>query len=131
MYQAAKESLSKAQRVSRHDGASVALGKVMLAAGDVRGAIDAYEKSLDQTPDNPSLLTTLGLLHLRLGSSYKAFDYLGTKKKLQKNLSFFEILSQFFFVQKERRWRRILVMLGRFLLQLLSSRTTTIWMLHF
>ena len=28
-------------------------------------------------PQNPELLTTVGLLYLRLGENYKAFDYLG------------------------------------------------------
>jgi Bardet-Biedl syndrome 4 protein len=29
------------------------------------------------SPENPELLTTIGLLYLRIGDNFKAFDYLG------------------------------------------------------
>jgi len=40
-------------------------------------AIDIYLEALDYSPENPELLTTVGLLYLRLGENFKAFDYLG------------------------------------------------------
>ena len=34
-------------------------------------------EALEFSPENPELLTTVGLLYLRLGENYKAFDFLG------------------------------------------------------
>lgn len=31
----------------------------------------------ENSPENPEILTTLGLLYLRVGENYKAFDYFG------------------------------------------------------
>ena len=36
-----------------------------------------YLEALEFSPENPELLTTVGLLYLRLGENYKAFDFLG------------------------------------------------------
>ena len=41
-------------------------------------AIDVYTEALDHSPDNPDILTTVGLLYLRLGQNYRAFDYLSS-----------------------------------------------------
>jgi Bardet-Biedl syndrome 4 protein len=40
-------------------------------------AIQVYLEALEFSPENPDLLTTVGLLYLRLGENYRAFDYLG------------------------------------------------------
>ena len=53
------------------------LGKVYTLQEDYRTAIDVYLEALEFSPENPELLTTVGLLYLRLGENYKAFDFLG------------------------------------------------------
>ena len=35
------------------------------------------QEALEFSPESPTLLTTVGLLHLHLGDSHKAFEYLG------------------------------------------------------
>ena len=53
------------------------LGKVYTLQEEYRQAIDVYLEALEFSPENPELLTTVGLLYLRLGENYKAFDFLG------------------------------------------------------
>ena len=36
-----------------------------------------YLEALEFSPENPEVLTTIGLLYLRLGENYRAFDFLG------------------------------------------------------
>ena len=54
------------------------LGKVHTLQEQYRAAIDVYLEALEFSPENPELLTTVGLLYLRLGENYKAFDFLGS-----------------------------------------------------
>ena len=42
-----------------------------------REAIDTLLEALEFSPENPELLTTLGLLYLRSGDSFRAVDFLG------------------------------------------------------
>lgn len=53
------------------------LGEVYARKEDYRSAIDTYLEALEFSPENPELLTTLGLLYLRLSENLKAFQYLG------------------------------------------------------
>jgi Bardet-Biedl syndrome 4 protein len=39
--------------------------------------VEVYLEALEFSPENPEILTTVGLLYLRLGENYKAFDFLG------------------------------------------------------
>ncbi|PNG99216.1 Bardet-Biedl syndrome 4, partial [Tetrabaena socialis] len=41
-------------------------------------AINVYMEALEHSPENPEILTTLGLLFLRTNDNNRAFDYLGT-----------------------------------------------------
>lgn len=45
--------------------------------GDEKGAIEIYQEALEFSPENPDLLTTLGLLYLKEKKQFRAFDYLG------------------------------------------------------
>ena len=67
----------KANKLQRHDITFMQLGKVHTLQEDYKKAIDVYLDALEFSPENPEILTTLGLLYLRQGDNYKAFDYLG------------------------------------------------------
>ena len=41
---------------------------------DYKAAADVYLEALEFSPENPELLTMLGLLYLRLGENFRAFD---------------------------------------------------------
>lgn len=43
----------------------------------LQAAINVYMEALEHSPDNAEILTTVGLLFLRVGDNSKAFDYLG------------------------------------------------------
>ena len=76
-YEMAADCFRRANAVQRHDTTYMQLGKVFTLQEDYRGAIDVYLEALEFSPENPELLTTLGLIYLRLGENYKAFDFLG------------------------------------------------------
>ena len=40
-------------------------------------AVQVYLEALEFSPDNPEILTMVGLMYLRLGETFKAFDFLG------------------------------------------------------
>ena len=44
---------------------------------DYQAAIDTYLEALEFSPESSDLLTAVGLLYLRLGENFRAFDYLG------------------------------------------------------
>jgi len=76
-YDGAVECLKRANFIQRHDSTYMQLGKVYTLQEQYRTAIDVYIEALEFSPENPELLTTVGLLYLRLGENYKAFDFLG------------------------------------------------------
>ena len=76
-YSSAIEALKHANAIQRHDATYIQLGKVYTLQEDYRTAIEVYLEALEFSPENPELLTTVGLLYLRLGENYKAFDFLG------------------------------------------------------
>lgn len=49
----------------------------MLRTGKDDEALNVYMEALELCPENPELLTTVGLLFLKLGNNTKAFEYLG------------------------------------------------------
>ena len=71
------ECFKKANKLQRHDVTFMQLGKVYTLQEDFDKAIEVYLDALEFSPENPEILTTLGLLYLRKGDNYKAFDYLG------------------------------------------------------
>ncbi|KAL1512318.1 hypothetical protein AB1Y20_005580 [Prymnesium parvum] len=76
-YDAAIECFKRANLVQRHDSTYMQLGKVYTLQEQYRTAIEVYTEALEFSPENPELLTTVGLLYLRLGENYKAFEFLG------------------------------------------------------
>eukprot|EP01112_Ceratiomyxa_fruticulosa_P004571 TRINITY_DN1510_c0_g1_i3.p1 TRINITY_DN1510_c0_g1~~TRINITY_DN1510_c0_g1_i3.p1 ORF type:complete len:446 (-),score=106.20 TRINITY_DN1510_c0_g1_i3:95-1432(-) len=77
-YERAAECLKRANAISRHDSTYMQLGKLYSIQENYKAAIDVYTEALEFSPENPEILTTLGLLYLRIGGTYKAFDLFGT-----------------------------------------------------
>lgn len=76
-FEKAKDCLQHALQYHRHDASFIQLGRVLLLDGDTESAIDIFKKAIEFSPENPDLMTTLGLLYLQLGQTSKAFEYLG------------------------------------------------------
>ncbi|KAJ0400743.1 hypothetical protein P43SY_005464 [Pythium insidiosum] len=76
-YDRAIDCFQQANAINRHDATFLQLGKVFTLREDFKGAINVYLEALEFSPENPEILTTLGLLYLRIGENFRAFDYLG------------------------------------------------------
>jgi len=76
-YDGAADCFKRANAIQRHDATYMQLGKVFTLQEEYKTAIEVYLEALEFSPENPELLTTVGLLYLRLGENYKAFDFLG------------------------------------------------------
>ena len=76
-YEEAIEAFRNANAIQRHDTTFMQLGKVYTLQEDYKSAINVYLEALEFSPENPELLTTAGLLYLRMGENFKAFDFLG------------------------------------------------------
>lgn len=81
-YDQAETFFRKANLISRHDSTYLQLGKMFVQQEKLEAAIEVYLEALEGSPENAELLTTVGLLYLRIGESFKAFDYLGTSLTL-------------------------------------------------
>ncbi|XP_028679264.2 Bardet-Biedl syndrome 4 protein isoform X1 [Erpetoichthys calabaricus] len=73
----ASEQLNYALQLNKHDITFIMLGKMHMLEGDTDKAIEVYKKAVEFSPENTELLTTLGLLYLKLGIYQKAFEHLG------------------------------------------------------
>ena len=51
----------------------VTVGRGLRGQEDLKGAVEVYLEALEFSPENPEILTTLGLLYLRLGENFR-FD---------------------------------------------------------
>lgn len=71
-YADSADCFKRANAIQRHDTTYIQLGKVYTLQEEYRQAIDVYLEALEFSPENPELLTTVGLLYLRLGENYKA-----------------------------------------------------------
>jgi Bardet-Biedl syndrome 4 protein len=73
----AAENFVKANSIEQHDSTFLQLGKVYALQADYQAAVKVCLEALLFCPDNAEVLTTIGLLYLRMGESLKAFDFLG------------------------------------------------------
>ncbi len=73
----AAEKFVKANSIEQHDSTFLQLGKVYSLQANYRAAVKVCLEALLFCPDNAEVLTTIGLLYLRMGESLKAFDFLG------------------------------------------------------
>ena len=77
-YTDALDCFTHSNQLNRHDSTYLQIGRVHTLQEHYEQAIEVYTEALDHSPDNPDILTTVGLLFLRLGQNYRAFDYLGS-----------------------------------------------------
>eukprot|EP00041_Stephanoeca_diplocostata_P015833 m.303998 g.303998 ORF g.303998 m.303998 type:complete len:458 (+) comp20171_c1_seq1:348-1721(+) len=73
----AVEEMTKALSMHKHDASFMQLGKYCLMQGRVHDAIAVFTEALMFSPENADLFTMLGILHLNLGETPKAFDLFG------------------------------------------------------
>jgi len=76
-YVQAVECFTRANAIQRHDITFMQLGKVYALQEDYKSAIDVFTEALEFSAENAEVLTTLGILYLRMGENFRAFDYLG------------------------------------------------------
>ena len=76
-YEKALECFETANSINRHEITYTQMGRVYRLMGKDDEALNIYMEALEICPENPELLTTVGLLFLKLGNNTKAFEYLG------------------------------------------------------
>eukprot|EP00823_Brevimastigomonas_motovehiculus_P007131 TRINITY_DN6147_c0_g1_i1.p1 TRINITY_DN6147_c0_g1~~TRINITY_DN6147_c0_g1_i1.p1 ORF type:complete len:482 (-),score=97.88 TRINITY_DN6147_c0_g1_i1:103-1548(-) len=77
-YTDAIDNFKKANLIQKHDATFMQLGKVYTLQENFKEAIDIYLQASEFSPQNPEILTTVGLLYLRMGENDRAFDFLGS-----------------------------------------------------
>jgi Bardet-Biedl syndrome 4 protein len=76
-YSQARECLRKAIQLNRAVVSFIHLGRVYLLQGETGMAQDLYRHAVEFNPENPDLMTTLGLLYLETSQPQKAMNLLG------------------------------------------------------
>lgn len=76
-YDKALECFEAANSINRHELTYIQMGRVYRLMGKDEEALNIYSEALEICPENSELLTTVGLLYLKLGNNTKAFEYLG------------------------------------------------------
>jgi len=64
LYEPAADCFKRANAIQRHDATYMQLGKVYTLQEEYKTAIEVYLEALEFSPENPELLTTVGLLYL-------------------------------------------------------------------
>jgi Bardet-Biedl syndrome 4 protein len=76
-YARSLESFEGANSIQRSEATYSQMGRVYRLTGRDEEALAVYTEALEICPENPELLTTVGLLFLKLGDNTKAFEFLG------------------------------------------------------
>lgn len=76
-YDKSLECFEVANSIQRNEVTYTQMGRVFRLTGKDEDALNVYMEALEICPENPELLTTVGLLFLKLGNNTKAFEYLG------------------------------------------------------
>jgi Bardet-Biedl syndrome 4 protein len=76
-YDKALENFETANSIQRHEKTFIQMGRVHRLLGNEEDALSVYMDALETCPENPELLTTVGLLFLKLGNNAKAFEFFG------------------------------------------------------
>ena len=72
------ECLQRACSIEAHDSSFMQLARLQALQGKYQAALDVLFTALQISPDSPEVLTTIGLLYLRMGDNMRAFEYLGS-----------------------------------------------------
>lgn len=76
-YEKSLECFETANSILRSEITFTQMGRVYRLLGREDEALSVYMEALEICPENPELLTTVGLLYLKMGNNAKAFEYLG------------------------------------------------------
>lgn len=76
-YDKSLECFELANSIQRNEVTYTQMGRVYRLTGQDDQALNVYMEALELCPENPELLTTVGLLFLKLGNNTKAFEFLG------------------------------------------------------
>jgi Bardet-Biedl syndrome 4 protein len=73
VYDQAIICFKKANEIHPNDQTFIELGKLYSAQQDYKSAVEVYLEGLEHSPENSELLTTIGLVYIRLGENFQAF----------------------------------------------------------
>lgn len=76
-YENAIECFESANSIRRHEATYNQLGRAYRLMGNEEDALRVYQDTLEIVPESSEILTTVGLLYLKMGNNTKAFEYLG------------------------------------------------------
>lgn len=76
-YDKAVDCFETANSMQRHESTYMQLGRTYRLMGKEEEALTTYLEALELIPESSEMLTTIGLLYLKLGNNMKAFEYLG------------------------------------------------------
>lgn len=76
-YDIAISAFDDANSIMRHEQTYMQLGRCYRLSGSDEDALQTYLEAEELSPESSELLTTIGLLYLKLGDNTKAFEYLG------------------------------------------------------
>jgi Bardet-Biedl syndrome 4 protein len=76
IYDEAIANFERSNELHQHENTFIELGRIYQIKQDYQKAIDIYVKGLEASPENTEILTTIGLLFIRLGDNSNAFDFL-------------------------------------------------------
>lgn len=57
----------------KHENTYVELGRMYQIKQDYKSAIEVYLEGLEFSPENSEILTTIGLLYIRISENFQAF----------------------------------------------------------
>ena len=64
---------TQANQVHKHENTYIELGRMYQIKQDYKSAIEVYLEGLEFSPENAEILTTVGLLYIRMGENFQAF----------------------------------------------------------
>lgn len=73
IYEEAIENFIQSNVIHRHENTYIELGRMHQIKQDYKTAIEVYVEALEFYPDNSEILTTVGLLYIRMGENNQAF----------------------------------------------------------
>lgn len=73
MYDEAIANFSQANLIHKHENSYIELGRLFQIKADYKSAIEVYLEGLEFSPENSEILTTIGLLYIRLAENHQAF----------------------------------------------------------
>ncbi|ETO11294.1 hypothetical protein RFI_26086 [Reticulomyxa filosa] len=90
-YKEAIECYQNANSIQKHDNTFIRMAKQLKKIPTAKvyweqnmldQSIETYKEALEFSPENPTLLTNLGLLYLRCGNYFDGFNFLGSSLSL-------------------------------------------------